>query len=538
MKASFLEGKPPKTVNMYWRRWHIRDIPIHNDKAFDIWLRARWTEKDLLIENFLRNGRFPADTGANKLPTGKVQRGAGYLQTRLQSNHWYEFLQIFAPIGLLSLVLYCFYGELPKNVWNSIQKQAFLGDVETDDRRRIQGPDERLITNELPKIQPKGFDRQNLVMKQLEGVSINGVPSTVLLDQLSKVDYMSFVRKIGTPTGDKSPDERRRALLEAASQAAHKEIPGLSKANAAQRSAVINSAAQRALKAAGSETKPKGKPSGASRKAMSDAGPGRRPGPISAPATPKAMSEAGFDRSTVAKGPQNTTSVQKAKPTIPQKPQASQQAVNKNRISQNTPAKAATTSMAPPKKSQSQRAPAIPPKKSQQQTTPVAKQSTAKPPAPKPTTNGVATPTRNVVNPKPSAASTKNAGTATPTQKTSSQKAPLPSNPKQAASQPAVKSTAAAKPVAKQAPTNNSNGTNGISLPTKQQPRAAPKQSMAKGGDQKVIPSTPKKLGPASAASSQGSRKPPKLGAGQNKAPQSANAAVKQNTAQPKKLQT
>jgi 1-acyl-sn-glycerol-3-phosphate acyltransferase len=124
LKAGYLEGRPPKSVHMYWRRFAVKDIPLHNDKAFELWLVARWREKDLLIEQYLQNGRFPADRGATKYPSGKVMRGTGHSEVQIRSSHWYEFLQIFAPMGVLAMILAVFYGALPKSFWSNFNKQA------------------------------------------------------------------------------------------------------------------------------------------------------------------------------------------------------------------------------------------------------------------------------------------------------------------------------------------------------------------------------------------------------------------------------
>lgn len=119
LKAGYLEGRPPKSVSMYWRRFAIKDIPIHSEKAFELWLIARWREKDLLIENYLIHGHFPADTGVTRTAQGQVKRGAGRLNVEIRPSHWYEFLQIFAPMGILAMVLYVFYGALPQRFFKS-----------------------------------------------------------------------------------------------------------------------------------------------------------------------------------------------------------------------------------------------------------------------------------------------------------------------------------------------------------------------------------------------------------------------------------
>ena len=106
---------------MYWRRFSIASIPIDDSKAFELWLRARWIEKDYLIENWFRTGSFPADKGVDIGPNGKTRRGAGHVETVIKAMHWYEFLQAFMPVSLLGLVLYAFYGALPQTVWKTIK---------------------------------------------------------------------------------------------------------------------------------------------------------------------------------------------------------------------------------------------------------------------------------------------------------------------------------------------------------------------------------------------------------------------------------
>jgi Acyltransferase C-terminus len=130
VKAAYLEGQPPKSVNMYWRRFALSSIPLDDPVAFEVWLRARWMEKDALIEAFYRHGRFPADRGAHKTTEGKIIRGAGHIETEVKSNYWYEFLQIFAPVGVLALVLYTFYNALPTTCTEPLSRQNMLKNAE------------------------------------------------------------------------------------------------------------------------------------------------------------------------------------------------------------------------------------------------------------------------------------------------------------------------------------------------------------------------------------------------------------------------
>ena len=129
LSASYVEGKPPKCVNMYWRRFAISAIPVHDERAFELWLRARWMEKDALIEKFHRNGQFPADTGTEKGPSGRTRRGAGYINSTIKANRWHEFLTAFMPMGLLSLVLYSFYGSIPEAFLKNMQTRSVMDNV-------------------------------------------------------------------------------------------------------------------------------------------------------------------------------------------------------------------------------------------------------------------------------------------------------------------------------------------------------------------------------------------------------------------------
>ncbi|KAF2458324.1 acyltransferase-domain-containing protein [Lineolata rhizophorae] len=139
LRSSLLEGKPPKSVNMHWRRFKIADIPVDNSKAFEVWLRNRWREKDYLLEYFQRTKRFPSEefwkttttTGANGgarvAQTGidkrKAVKPAPYVETEVKSGSWEEFLSLFAPITAFIAVLFLFYSD-PKHLLNAGQNGA------------------------------------------------------------------------------------------------------------------------------------------------------------------------------------------------------------------------------------------------------------------------------------------------------------------------------------------------------------------------------------------------------------------------------
>lgn len=125
LRSSFLEGRPPKSVNMHWRRFKIADIPINNSKAFDVWLRNRWREKDYMLEYFSRHSRFPADNywkehladvdteKGSSSSIRSVAKAARTIETEVKSGKFEEFLRIFAPITALSMALFLAYGASP-----------------------------------------------------------------------------------------------------------------------------------------------------------------------------------------------------------------------------------------------------------------------------------------------------------------------------------------------------------------------------------------------------------------------------------------
>ncbi|TKA69736.1 hypothetical protein B0A55_05274 [Friedmanniomyces simplex] len=111
LKSSFFEGRPPKSVNMYWRRFRIADIPVENDGVFSRWLTNRWREKDYILEYYQKFGQFPACDAVSAMQAveGKKEpQHAKMISTEVKGGGWDEFLSIFGPIttaaGALSSV--------------------------------------------------------------------------------------------------------------------------------------------------------------------------------------------------------------------------------------------------------------------------------------------------------------------------------------------------------------------------------------------------------------------------------------------------
>ncbi|TWU77643.1 hypothetical protein ED733_008065 [Metarhizium rileyi] len=100
LASTYFEGRPPKSVNLYWRRLRVADIPLNDQKEFDIWLRDQWYQKDALMEEYLNNGRFPA------LPGAKTK----YVETDVRTRYPWEVLQIFSVVGIAALL------------WHNLQK--------------------------------------------------------------------------------------------------------------------------------------------------------------------------------------------------------------------------------------------------------------------------------------------------------------------------------------------------------------------------------------------------------------------------------
>ena len=152
--ASYFGGRPPKSVNMYWRRFRVSAIPLDDPKQFELWLRSRWMEKDRFIDTYLRTGRFPADTGSNKNSKGEMIHGAGHIEAEIRPKYWYEFMQVFAPIGLFALVLYLFYGALPQEMANkikSIDQKTVMKQIEAIQRGEVKVPETKDLIATAPK---------------------------------------------------------------------------------------------------------------------------------------------------------------------------------------------------------------------------------------------------------------------------------------------------------------------------------------------------------------------------------------------------
>ena len=103
LRSTYFQGRPPKSVNMYWRRFSMSSIPLDDQKHFEKWLSDRWIEKDQLLEQFHNTGRFPP----NKATPGSANeqpRSLGYIETEVKLERWYEIGQIFVTLAATALI--------------------------------------------------------------------------------------------------------------------------------------------------------------------------------------------------------------------------------------------------------------------------------------------------------------------------------------------------------------------------------------------------------------------------------------------------
>lgn len=121
LRSTLFQGRPPKSVNLYWRRFAVSALPVDDAKEFEEWLVEQWKIKDALLEQYVQDGRFPADEGydpekelAINGNTGtQVPKGAGFIETEVKLAHWYEIGQIFVVLAAIALLF-----NIGAKMWN------------------------------------------------------------------------------------------------------------------------------------------------------------------------------------------------------------------------------------------------------------------------------------------------------------------------------------------------------------------------------------------------------------------------------------
>lgn len=122
-----MQGKPPKSVNLYWRRFAMSSIPLDDPQSFDRWMRQRWIEKDDLLESFMQHGHFPtAPTLSSSQVDGQGDEGvthpADYIETEVRQKHWWEIGQLL--FGLLAAVILV---RLLSGIWTLLTAGGWPG---------------------------------------------------------------------------------------------------------------------------------------------------------------------------------------------------------------------------------------------------------------------------------------------------------------------------------------------------------------------------------------------------------------------------
>lgn len=99
----YLQGRPPPSVNMFWRRFAVADMPLDDHEKFDLWLTERWSEKDVLLEHFVEHGSFPNTKAAiNGVSNGAAKDNV--IETEVKLAHWWEVGNIFIMLATFGLV--------------------------------------------------------------------------------------------------------------------------------------------------------------------------------------------------------------------------------------------------------------------------------------------------------------------------------------------------------------------------------------------------------------------------------------------------
>jgi hypothetical protein len=215
LRSTFFEGRPPKSVNMHWRRFHLDDIPYQNTKAFEVWLRNRWREKDYMLEYFKRNNRFPAedfwrdhlDMDSRSSQQGEqsirsVPRPAVQIETEVKSGNWNEFVKIFAPITSVMMALTVAYGASPEDIGIPGGKEFFEQHIKT-----LLGQNGEM----------QGLPSPEQLEKMIEGAAKMGAQQAAAPEQMTEVQKLTqenlakLVKETAIKHGAVMPGGMRRA---------------------------------------------------------------------------------------------------------------------------------------------------------------------------------------------------------------------------------------------------------------------------------------------------------------------------------------
>ncbi|KAF2766699.1 acyltransferase-domain-containing protein [Teratosphaeria nubilosa] len=106
LRSVYFQGRPPKSVNMHWRRFKVADLPLDDhDKMYE-WTMQRWREKDDLLETFYQTGKFPAEPDAVYIEGAPQEKEwkTPYINTEVKPRFWGESLQMYVPVAGAALI--------------------------------------------------------------------------------------------------------------------------------------------------------------------------------------------------------------------------------------------------------------------------------------------------------------------------------------------------------------------------------------------------------------------------------------------------
>ncbi|CAG8970759.1 hypothetical protein HYALB_00001544 [Hymenoscyphus albidus] len=103
LRSMYLQGRPPPSVSMYWRKFAMADIPLDNSTKFEHWLRERWLEKDDLLEQQLVTGYFPASKSSSNGATKNGATDDGFIETEVKLANWWEVGKIYLVLATAGL---------------------------------------------------------------------------------------------------------------------------------------------------------------------------------------------------------------------------------------------------------------------------------------------------------------------------------------------------------------------------------------------------------------------------------------------------
>lgn len=108
---------------MYWRRLAVSSIPLDDPKSFEAWLYKQWLEKENLLEQYARTGRFPP-LEEKSIKNPSVTNGSslkdlesGFIESQMRVAHWYELSQIFVVLAAFAMVAHFF-----TNLWSLVSR--------------------------------------------------------------------------------------------------------------------------------------------------------------------------------------------------------------------------------------------------------------------------------------------------------------------------------------------------------------------------------------------------------------------------------